>query len=169
MRREAQGYNLRVELRLREATKEDFPTLWRIDQECFEPGIAYSRRELEWYMKLGGAFTVVGEARETARSKWQIVGFAVGQQPRKGLGHVVTIDVLPEARREKLGTQLMEEIEKRLRANDCEMIFLETAVDNAAAIKFYKRLGYSVVKTIPRYYLDKIDALMMAKKLGARR
>ena len=117
-------------------------------------------------MRLRGAFTIVGESRETPRSKWKIVGFAVGQQPRKGLGHIVTIDVLPEARREKLGTRLMEEIEKRLKDGGCENIFLETAVDNAAAIKFYKRLGYFVVKTIPRYYLDKIDALLLAKELG---
>lgn len=155
-----------MEVRVREATKEDFPELWRIDQECFQPGIAYSRRELEWYMNLRGAFTVIGESRETGRSKWKVVGFAVGQQPRKGLGHVVTIDVLAEARREKLGTRLMEEIEKRLIESGCENIFLETAVDNTAAIKFYKRLGYFVVKTIPRYYLDKIDALLMAKELS---
>lgn len=168
LRHQARGYNREVELRLREATKEDFPELWRIDQECFQPGIAYSRRELEWYMNLRGAFTIVGEARETPRSKWKIAGFAVGQQPRKGLGHVVTIDVLAHARREKLGTQLMKEIEKRLSESGCEQIFLETAVDNLPAIKFYKRLGYFVVKTIRRYYLDKIDALLMAKELGAR-
>ena len=162
-------YNRTVELRIREATPDDFGELWRIDQLCFEPGIAYSRRELAWYMKLRGAFTMVGESRSSPRAKWKIVGFAVGQQPRRGLGHIVTIDVLPDARRTGLGSRLMEEIEKRLQAEGCETIFLETAVDNTAAIKFYKRLGYFIVKTIPRYYLDKIDALMMSKELGLRK
>ena len=160
-------YNRPVDLRLREATKEDFDELWRIDQECFEPGISYTRRELSWYMNLRGAFTIVGEIR-APRAKWKISGFAVGQHPRRGLGHVVTIDVLPGGRRSGLGTRLMREIETRLKNDGCETIFLETAVDNVAAIKFYKRLGYSVVKTIPRYYLDKIDALMMAKELGTK-
>ena len=162
-------YNRTVELRIREATPDDFGELWRIDQLCFEPGIAYSRRELAWYMKLRGAFTMVGESRSSPRGKWNILGFAVGQQPRRGLGHIVTIDVLPDARRSGLGSRLMEEIEKRLQADGCETIFLETAVDNTAAIKFYKRLGYFIVKTIPRYYLDKIDALMMSKELGVRK
>jgi ribosomal-protein-alanine N-acetyltransferase len=157
-----------VDVRIREATKEDFNELWRIDQQCFEPGISYSRRELAWYMNLRGAFTLVGESQEKPRSKWEIVGFAVGQQPRRGLGHIVTIDVLPEARRSGLGTRLMEEIETRLKSTGCEVIFLETAVDNGSAIKFYKRLGYHVVKTIPRYYLGKVDAIMMAKRLRAR-
>lgn len=154
-----------MEVRVREATKDDFGELWRIDQECFEPGISYSRRELAWYMNLRGAFTVVAEAKKTERAHWKIIGFAVGQQPRPGLGHIVTIDVLPEGRRAGIGTRLMDEIQTRLIESGCETIFLETAVDNVAAIKFYKRLGYFVVKTIPRYYLDKIDALMMSKKL----
>ncbi len=158
-------YNRSVDVRLREATPGDFDELWRIDQHCFEPGIAYTRRELAWYMKLRGAFTIIGETRAGARSTWKISGFAVGQQPRRGLGHIVTIDVLPDARRTGLGTRLMDSIETRLQENGCETIFLETAVDNVAAIRFYKRRGYSVVKTIPRYYLDKIDALMMSKAL----
>ena len=158
-----------MDVRIREATTEDFDELWRIDQECFEPGISYTRCELAWYMNLRGAFTLVGETRNTARSKWKIAGFSVGQQPRRGLGHIVTIDVLPDARRTGLGTRLMLDIEARLKEDGCETIFLETAVDNLAAIKFYKRLGYFVVKTIPRYYLDKIDALMMSKELGERR
>ena len=156
-----------MDVRIREATKQDFDTLWRIDQQCFEPGISYTRRELSWYMNLRGAFTIVGESRG-ANGKWAIAGFAVGQHPRRGLGHVVTIDVLPDARRTGLGTRLMQELEDRLKQEGCETIFLETAVDNISAIRFYKRLGYSVVKTIPRYYLDKIDALMMAKELGTR-
>ncbi len=156
-----------MDVRIREATKQDFDTLWRIDQRCFEPGISYTRRELSWYMNLRGAFTIVGETKGT-NGRWGIAGFAVGQQPRRGLGHVVTIDVLPDARRTGLGTRLMQEVESRLVIDGCETIFLETAVDNLPALNFYKRLGYSVVKTIPRYYLDKIDALMMAKELRPR-
>ena len=158
-----------MNVRIREAKPEDFDELWSIDQRCFDPGIAYSRRELTCYMKLPDAFTIVGETRNTPRSKWKTIGFAVGQQPRRRLGHIVTIDVLPDARRTGLGSRLMEEVESRLGACGCDNIFLEVAVDNAAAIKFYKRLGYFVVKTIPRYYLDKIDAFLMAKELAARK
>jgi ribosomal-protein-alanine N-acetyltransferase len=155
-----------VEVRVREGNPEDFDELWRIDQLCFEPGIAYTRRELGWYMNLRGAFTLVGETKEKPRAKWKISGFVVGQQPRRGLGHIVTIDVLPDARRTGLGTRLIEDVEARLKSDGCLTIFLEAAVDNLSAIKFYKRLGYSVIKIIPRYYLDKIDALMMSKDVA---
>ena len=152
-------------MRTREATSDDFDELWEIDQRCFQAGIAYSRRELTWYMKLRGAFTVVGESQAAPRARWNKVAFVVGQQVRRDFGHIITIDVLPEARRTGLGTRLMAEAETRLQQQGCDTIFLETAVDNVAAIRFYKKLGYYVVKTLPRYYLDKIDALMMAKLL----
>ena len=160
-------YNPPVEFRTRESELADFETLWSIDQQCFDPGIAYSRRELAWYMRQRGAFTLIGESRATLRSRWRSVAFIVGQTVRGKLGHVVTIDVLPEARRTGIGTRLMSEAEERLRQRGCEAIVLETAVDNSSAIQFYKRLGYSVVRTIPRYYLGRIDALMMMKKLQA--
>lgn len=154
-----------MELRTRDSELSDFEGLWIIDQRCFEPGIAYSRRELAWYMRQRGAFTIIGETRETSRARWRMTGFVVGQVIRGKLGHIVTIDVLPQGRRTGIGTRLMSEAEERLRKRGCEAIALETAVDNAPAIAFYKRLGYEVVRTISRYYLGKIDALMMVKRL----
>jgi len=42
------------------------------------------------------------------------------------------------------------------------------AVDNHPAIAFYKRHGYSIVGTIPRYYLGSLDALRMEKILSCQ-
>jgi ribosomal-protein-alanine N-acetyltransferase len=156
---------------LRDYQPADFRELWRIDQECFAPGIAYSQRELAWYMGLRGAFTIVAETSEagsekSGEEKRRIAGFVVAQKQVHAVGHIVTIDVLPEDRRGGVGSLLMEEAEARLRNLGCNSIYLETAVDNAAALRFYKRQGYSVLKTIPRYYLDSIDALVMGKPLA---
>jgi len=83
------------------------------------------------------------------------------------VGHILTIDVAPTARRQGIGMRLMAAAETRIRQQACEAIYLETAVDNAAGIAFYKRLGYSVLSTIPRYYNHRLDALVMGKKLRA--
>jgi [ribosomal protein S18]-alanine N-acetyltransferase len=156
--------------RLRDYETADFRELWTIDQQCFAPGIAYSQRELAWYMNMRGAFTVVAEddqeASKNREEQRRIVGFVVGQKQPRGLGHVVTIDVVAEVRRAGVGSMLLDAAEQRLRQMGCNAIYLETAVDNDAALRFYKRHGYSVVKTIPRYYLDSIDALMMGKPLA---
>ena len=52
-----------------------------------------------------------------------------------------------------------------MRAGQCRSIELETAVDNVSALAFYKRHGYSVVKTFPRYYSNGMDALVLEKNL----
>lgn len=146
---------------IRDYRPDDFDSLWKIDQLCFARGISYTRRELAFYIARKLGFTLVGER------EGKIVGFVVVDRDRQGQGHVITIDVLPEARRSGLGSQLMTAAEERLRTLGCSTVFLEAAVDNAAALAFYKRHGYNVVQTIPRYYLDTIDALVLAKDLPA--
>ncbi len=143
----------------------DFERLYEIDQACFPPGISYSRRELAYYMTMRGTFTLVAE---TKAKKPEIAGFIVGQKGPRGMGHIVTIDTIEKYRRGGLGTLLMDAVEKRLKAAGCHAIILETAVDNAPAIAFYKRLGYFVLKTLPRYYQGRIDAFLMAKRIAEK-
>jgi ribosomal-protein-alanine N-acetyltransferase len=164
------SYNGRVEFALREFRREDFDSLWRIDQECFPPGIAYSRVELAAYIRLRGAFTVVAEGLRdngawAVASRSRVLGFIVAQANRRGVGHILTIDVPPASRRFGVGSRLLATAEDRLRAASCHSVVLEAAVDNAAALAFYKRHDYSVVKTIPRYYSNGVDAFVLEKEL----
>jgi len=147
---------------IREYRPSDFETLWKIDQICFARGISYTRRELAFYIARKRGFTLVAERAE------QIVGFVVVEYDRQAQGHVITIDVMPDERRSGLGSRLMAAAEDRLRSRGCSAVILETAVDNAAAIAFYKRHGYSVIHTIPRYYLNSLDALVLSKDLTAQ-
>lgn len=147
---------------IREATAADFRTLWSIDQECFAAGVSYSQAELRHYMKRRNAFTLVKE------DGTGIAGFLVAESSRRGAGHIITIDVLPRARRAGIGSELLRAGEERLLASGCSAVLLETAVDNEAAIRFYKRHGYSVLKTLPRYYMASLDALLMGKRLDAK-
>lgn len=168
-------YNERVEFALREFRREDFDTLWRIDQQCFAPGIAYSRLELAAYIRLRGAFTVVAESMTDGReppgkdaraeSSLNVLGFIVARATRCGVGHILTIDVPPARRRIGIGSKLLSMAEDRLGRAACRSVVLETAVDNSAALAFYKRHQYSVVKTIPRYYSNGLDAFVLEKEL----
>lgn len=155
-------YNSGVRFTLREYKVEDFQTLYEIDRSCFPPGIAYSRLELTHYMKLRGAFTIVAE---TQRKTPEVAGFLIAQRHPKGMGHIITIDTVKAFRRHGLGTLLMNAAEERLREAGCDAVFLEVAVDNPSAIRFYKRLKYFTLKTLPHYYPNRLDAYLMAKRL----
>lgn len=161
------GYNGNVEFTLRDYRPEDFETLWNIDQKCFAPGIAYSRSELSIYIRRRGSFTVVAES-SSGKSKSQsgeIVGFIVAEANSRRIGHIISIDVLPDARRFGVGSQLLAIAEQRLRSDACRAILLETAVDNLSALSFYKRHSYHVIKALPRYYSNGTDALVLEKEL----
>jgi ribosomal-protein-alanine N-acetyltransferase len=161
-----------VAFRIRQFRKEDFEQLWGIDQECFPPGISYTRIELAFYMRRPHAFPLVAESEGPATEPGPyaaakpVLGFVVGEGSARGAGHIITIDVLAEARRQSVGSALLQAAEQHLRGIGSRHVFLETAVNNAPAIAFYKRHGYELIKTIPRYYKNNLDALLLGKKLG---
>ncbi len=160
-------------MQLRDYSPADFETLWKIDQECFPPGIAYSRLELMHYLRRRGAFALVAE--QDAGGNVRAAGFLVAEcqgvrrrpaEVVRQVGHIITLDVREGARRSGIGSRLMDEAERRLKALGCEIVCLETAVNNLPAISFYKRRGYSVLRAIPHYYEGKLDALLMGKTMA---
>lgn len=146
---------------IRPYQRDDFDELWRIDQECFAAGIAYSRQELASYINHARAFTIIAEEGS------KIAAFIVAECDPAGVGHIMTIDVRPALQHSGLGSELLHLTEQRFAAQGCKSVLLEVAVNNFPALAFYKRHGYSVLETIPRYYLDSIDALVMGKRLNS--
>ena len=119
---------------------------------------------MDYFLNMPSAITLVGEI------KGKIQGFIIADRflPRrssKSMGRIITIDVAPGVQHSGLGTRLMNKAEKELKAAGCDYISLEVAVDNKSALRFYKKHGYSVLKVLPRYYLNSVDGLLMGKKL----
>lgn len=164
----ASRYNERVLFRVRAYQKSDFDTLWRIDQTCFDPTLAYSRFELAVYMRRPGSFTLVADSGPTmpgnGAKPLEIFGFVVAEYRRK-TGHVITIDVVERARRTGVGSALLQAAEEHLQKRGAQAVELETPVNNETAIRFYKRAGYFVERTVNGYYSGQLDALVMRKEL----
>ena len=163
MSRSPGKYNACV-LTMRKFQPGHFKRLLEIDQSCFVEGIAYSEEEMRYFLGMPTAISLVGLQDE------QIMGFVIADRfrPRRAsrsMGKIITIDVSPQAQHSGLGTLLMSSAEAELKQAGCDYVSLEVAVDNEPALKFYKKHGYSVLKVLPRYYLDSIDGLLMGKKL----
>jgi [ribosomal protein S18]-alanine N-acetyltransferase len=167
------------DFKIRDAEVSDFETLWHVDQACFPPGISYSRSELRFYMQRRGAFTLVaenapeatgsrldpGDSKSARRTEIAIAGFIVAEANRR-VGHIITIDVVAGARRFGVGSLLLQRAEERLLGVGSVAIELETSVDSGAALRFYKKHGYSVTRTLPHYYSTGVDALELRKELA---
>lgn len=151
-------------LALRRAVPSDLSELFALDQACFAPGIAWSKAELQYFLRYPGNIGLVAQDEPH-----QIAGFAIaGKQLRKGVihGRLITIDVDPAQRRRGVGHLLLEETERLLRAGSATAVLLEVAVDNLAAQNFYAKHGYTRTGRIRGYYQGRIDAFVMEKQLA---
>jgi [ribosomal protein S18]-alanine N-acetyltransferase len=123
---------------------------------------------MAFYMARQGSFTLVAEAEGAKGSEVRelnILGFIVAESRRKS-GHIITIDVVAEARRAGVGSDLLRAAEEQLTRAGAVAVALETPVNNVAAIRFYKQQGYFVEKTVAGYYSNQMDALVMTKELA---
>lgn len=97
-----------------------------------------------------------------------VVGFLIVERARRGsamTGHIITIDVERSARRRGVGSLLLAAAEARLREEGISKLTLEVAVDNATALAFYDRFGFTAVGHIPNYYAGRVAARVMEKAL----
>ena len=169
---------------LRDYEKRDFDALFQLDRLCFDPSIAYSRPELASFIEQRRAFTIVAEwdgpdggspngseelqtapTQPTNGRRRPIAGFLTCHYQKQGYGHIITIDVHPDARRNHLGTLLVDAACERLRKMTAFMVVLEVAVNNHSALAFYDRFGFKRVKVLERYYSRDLDAIFMTKRL----
>lgn len=130
---------------------------------------------MAFYMRRAGSFTLVAETEGgevpgngsagAGIPGSDILGFIVAETRRKS-GHIITIDVVEEARRAGVGTALLQAAEEQLLRAGAVVVALETPVNNEAAIRFYRQKGYFVERTVAGYYSGRLDALVMTKELA---
>jgi ribosomal-protein-alanine N-acetyltransferase len=138
----------------------DLNTLYKIDQECFPPEIAYTRGDLERFVRHRNSKTWVAE------ENGQVAGFLVaGREPPK-VAHLITIDVLHKWRRRGIGSALLKVAEAWARSVGIEVIYLETAVNNQAAQRLYEAREYRRVECLDDYYGRGAPAWVMMKRLA---
>jgi ribosomal-protein-alanine N-acetyltransferase len=145
---------------MRSYEPREFAALHKLDLACFPPGVSYSKMMLRYFLQLPAAECLV--AVEDAR----IAGFLLTKE-NPPLGHIVTLDVAELYRRRGIGSLLLNESERNLAFRGVRTILLETAIDNAPAIAFWQRHGYRIEATLQRYYLGRLDAYEMRKKLSS--
>jgi ribosomal-protein-alanine N-acetyltransferase len=147
-----------TEVLLRTYQPDDFETLYKLDQSCFPRGIAYSKTTLRYFLALSSAECLL------AVEKDDIAGFILSERDG-ALAHIITLDVAEGHRRSGVGSLLLNAAENNLAGQGVRTVFLETAVNNHAAVNFWSRHGYIKEGILKRYYLNRIDGYEMRKTL----
>ena len=75
--------------------------------------------------------------------------------------HILTIAVRPEFRGQGIGRWLLLWLLAEARQEGCVSVVLEVRPSNAAALRLYETLGFTMISRRKRYYPDKEDALVL--------
>lgn len=143
---------------IRQYEARDFKALYKLDQTCFPPGISYSKFSLQYFLNLPAADCLVAEAGK-------IIAAFILAEANPPLAHIITLDVAANFRRTGLGSKLLAEMEKHFRYKEVHSVLLETAVDNETAVAFWQHHGYRTEAVLKRYYVGRMDAYEMRKRL----
>ncbi len=135
-------------LSIKTASIRDLESLCAIEKLCFETE-AFTRQQIASLLTDYDSITLAAHKGE------RITGFIIGRLhiERNALTcHVLTIDVLPDFRRHRIGTELLQEMERLFKEKGAKTCRLEVREDNPAALSLYQELGYEPFAKLRNYY-----------------
>lgn len=140
----------------------DLSRLHEIDRICFPEDVAFSLGELLFHLCHPKSIARVAEGPRG------ILGFVLARIDSLMQSHVITLDVVPEFRRCRIGTNLMNELHSELEKQHIFVAFLEVNVANTPAQRLYEGLEYRRLGTLSGYYRGREDAYRMARLMKPR-
>jgi ribosomal-protein-alanine N-acetyltransferase len=143
---------------IRQATRADLLDVHRIEKQSFPQPWPY--HAFEGFLSDPG-FLVAHDAA--------VVGYVVADTVRNhgaAIGHVKDLAVAPDRRGEGIGSRLLERTLGTFAARGVAHVKLEVRASNDRARSLYGRFGFDRHHTVPRYYDDGEDALVMIADLA---
>ena len=135
---------------VRRASLADSAALASIHAAAFAKADAWSVNVFSLQLGLPGVFGLLNSDKGMI-----LVRIAADQ------AEILTIAVVPAARRDGIATALLTEATILAAAHGATAIFLEVSVANTAARQLYTGAGFRQVGQRPRYYSDRSDALVL--------
>ena len=140
----------------------DFPTLYAVEELCFEPPVRFSRVYMRQLIESPNSATWIAE-EDAELIGFSIVEWSAGQS--ESIAYIQTLEVHPAFRNRGIGAELLGRAESSARAAGAHIIALHVDVENAAAIRLYESRGYARQGREEHYYARQRAALVYAKLL----
>jgi ribosomal-protein-alanine N-acetyltransferase len=156
---------------IREAERADLLAVFHIEQEAFPQPWPFSafERFLDEPGFLVAQMRESESPRETATvgDDGRVVGYVVADvvpNHGDGIGHVKDLAVAEECRGEGLGKRLLGRALRALADQGATSVKLEVRRSNDVARALYRQFGFRHRGTVPHYYSNGEDALVMVRE-----
>ena len=152
---------------IRTAVRADLLAVFQIEQASFPQPWPYSA--FEQFLEAPGFLVAeigTADSGHDHVDRSGIVGYVVADAiPNHGtpLGHVKDLAVHPEFRGEGIGKRLMWRALTVLDSQGVESVKLEVRAGNEPGRSLYEQLGFEHCRTIPNYYDNGEDALVLLR------
>ena len=137
-----------MDLKIETATIKLLDELYALEEACFDQE-AFSKRQIAYLLTDYNTIALM------AKQEGSIAGFIIAQvevEENTQFGHIITLNISPKHRHQKIATNLLKEIESILKQKGITECRLEVREDNHPAIKLYKTSGYNIVGKLEKYY-----------------
>ena len=168
------------DVHVRQAVQADLLAVLRIERASFDQPWPFSA--FERYLgepgflvaTVGGDVSKMylsGESRGddgSGGNDESVVGYVVANLvPNHGrpFGHVKDIAVHPDHRGDGVGSKLLDRALQVLEIGGARSVKLEVRASNDRALSLYGDFGFEYLRTVPRYYDDGEDALILVVDL----
>lgn len=92
----------------------------------------------------------------------KVVGYIIFWIIEEDRGHIVSLAVDPDYKRQKIGSRLIKNAIATFMRFSIFNITLEVNAENKEALDFYRSVGFKIYKKISNYYEDGADAYKMS-------
>lgn len=143
---------------VRRAQRTDLLDIYRIEEAAFDQPWPFTAFQ-----------SYVGDSGFLVAEDDDVVGYVVADvidSHGRDLGHIKDIAVHESRRGEGIGTLLLTRALAVLEVEGVESVKLEVRESNETALSLYRTRGFEHRRTLPEYYGDGEDALVLVRGLN---
>ena len=129
------------------ANADEIDAIFEIEQKCFPGKVGYSKRQIE-HLILNANSDCLVEKQDGVIRAFLIVTYRQGSLTC----NIETIDVDPAFKNRGIGLKLLKAAEIDMKQRGMRWSQLEVSEGNEAALKLYKKAGYTFKERIEGYY-----------------
>jgi ribosomal-protein-alanine N-acetyltransferase len=152
-------------MRLRAGIASDIKAMYRLDVICFERPFRFSRGAMRRFAEAAGAFTLIAESDAAEMAGFLMVQVSAAGEAAEA--YIVTLDVAPAMRRLGIARLLLDAAERKSAELGARHMTLHVWTENAAAVCFYERSGFTRTVLHPDFYASARSAYGYSKVLAS--